>query len=230
MPMTREMKKKFIELEDRLSKLEKPDLTKIIEVNGVSPGDLESRLETIEMVLQIPGEVDGEIHVMSAWRQIIESKIQNIETVLVIPGPKEFLSGFAAKVDEVLTTLKERLTTLESTAHTTRTPTDRQLESLKERVRGSEAQRHKVLNLIQRVGHLEQKPIAGALSQVTGKMVEDIREHELELFGSDGTGDGLKARIVELTKTVVLLRRAVGFIMGPLLILLILMRLLTLIF
>lgn len=117
MQMTRELKKRFGAVEERIGKLEKRKPTQ--QTNGEdlgngSPEDMKERLENIEAVLQIPGEaLDGDVQVLSAWRQIVESKLQNIETVLVMPGGSGFLSGFAAKVDQVLTNLKERVLKVE---------------------------------------------------------------------------------------------------------------------
>ena len=173
MPMTRELKKRLIGIDERIEKLEKkPTQQTNGEDLGDSPGDVESRLENIEAVLQIPGEaLDGDIQVLSAWRQIVESKLQNIETVLVMPGGDGFLSGFANKVDQAITGVKEqvkelhekwkplfnvgkwidktegRLTTLEEIPDPSseESPTVRQLESLKKRMRGSEEQHHTVL-------------------------------------------------------------------------------------
>lgn len=116
MQMTRELKKRFGAVEERIGKLEKKKPTQQTngEDLGDSPGDVKERLENIEAVLQIPGEaLDGDVQVLSAWRQIVESKLQNIETVLVMPGGSGFLSGFAAQVDKVLTNLKERVLKVE---------------------------------------------------------------------------------------------------------------------
>ena len=81
-----------------------------------------------------------------------------------------------------------------------------------------------------RIHDIESKPVAGPLSNITQKITEDIREHEVELYGSDGTGGGLTQQIKDLTKMVTLLNRGVGFIMGPIIIILILIRLITLLF
>lgn len=115
MSMTRELKKRLMGIDDRIGELEKrkPSQRTNGEDINESPGDVESRLENIEAVLQIPGEKVGDAQVLSAWRQIVESKLQNIEKVLVMPGEEGFLSGFANKVDQVLTDLKEKMRELQ---------------------------------------------------------------------------------------------------------------------
>ena len=119
MPMTRELKKRFMGIDDRIGKLEKKKPTQ--QTNGEDlavqevDASLIERVENIEAVLQIPGEKVGDTQVLSAWREIIENKLGEIETVLEIPGPSPYLSGFANKVDQVMTSLKERLLKLEQT-------------------------------------------------------------------------------------------------------------------
>ncbi len=196
MPMTRELKKRFMSVEERILKLEKRKPGQ--QTNGedlserpVNPGDTESRLENIEAVLQMPGEKVGDTQILSAWREIIESKLisvgeklnefhhrlEKIETVLVIPGEEGFLSGFANKVDQVFTSVKDRLTKLEKTGPIKRTPAGA-VKDLEERVKHltqeTNDNRPVIKKLGERVNLLETKPVAGALSQVTGKMVDDI--------------------------------------------------------
>jgi len=199
MQMTRELKKRFGAVEERIGKLEKRkpvQRTNGEDLDTGSPSELESRVETIEGVLQIPGEDAGATQIVSDWREFIENKLQIIETVLVMPGEEGFLSGFADKVDKAITGVKERLLKLEQTPDPTvdvsdvrkqvqvlqkaveeiqltpdpsktilefddrlqkleeipdpsseESPTVRQLESVKSRLRGSEAQRHTVVYL-----------------------------------------------------------------------------------
>ena len=222
MPMTRELKKRFGAVEDRIGKLEKkkPSQQTNGEDLGDGPGCIESRLRTIEAVLQIPGETVGDELVLSAWRERVESKLRLIETVLVMPGEAGFVSGFANKVDRLFTSLKERVQKLEQIPDpSSENPTARQLESLKKRMRGSEAQRHTVsyhtqklldyqdrlIKLEQivtsdfpirvfgrpftewvkdtgdRIEELEQKPVAGALSNITQGITEDIKGNTREI-------------------------------------------------
>jgi len=204
MPMTRELKKRFMGIEDRLEKIEnrKPIQT----TNGgevfqsfISDEDaqkLEERIDLVETVLQIPGEVKGEVQVASAWRETVEN---------------------------ILTKLEDRLLQVELRGAWT--PTE--AKDLETRVKHltTEINDHR-----KRIHDIEIKPVAGPLSNITQKITDDIREHEVELFGSEGTGTGLKSRIDDLTKAVHLLNRGVGFIMGPILIILILIRLITLLF
>jgi len=187
MPMTRELKKRFMEVEDRISKLEKRGKTQVQKTNGEdldtgSPSDLESRLETIEMVLQIPGPTDGETEVLSAWRQIIENKLDNIETVLVMPGEDGFLSGFANKVDKVVTSLKERVLKLEQIPDPSATVLefDDRLAKLEKRVKTFPHTVHGkpliswVTSVEERVLELEVKPVAGTLSNIMQGVNQDI--------------------------------------------------------
>ncbi len=117
MPMTRELKKRFGAVEERIGKLEKKKSTQRTNGEDLAVQEVDAslidRLDNIEAVLQIPGEKVGDNQVLSAWRQIVENKLQNIETVMVMPGPNGFLSGFAAQVDKVMTSLKERVLKLE---------------------------------------------------------------------------------------------------------------------
>jgi hypothetical protein len=209
MPMTRELKKRFMGIEDRLEKIEKRKPIQrtnggeeeVVDLSGLQEhldqtSEFEERVANIEAVLQIPGETDGDVQVLSAWRQVVEN---------------------------ILTKLEDRILQVELRGAWT----PDEAKDLETRVKHlvTEINDHR-----KRIHDIESKPVAGALSNITQKMTDDIREHEVELFGSEGTGNGLKSRIDDLTKTVTLLNRGVGFIMGPIIIILILIRLITLLF
>ena len=99
----------------------------------------------------------------------------------MIPGEEGFLSGFAIKVDQVFTSVKDRLTKLEQIPDPASDGTvtlETQVRDLKTRDRHLTKEmndnRPVIKKLVERVNLLEIKPVAGALSQVTGKMVDDI--------------------------------------------------------
>ncbi len=203
MPMTRELKKRFMGIDDRIEKLEKRKPVQRTNGEDISdiPDDTDTRLENIEAVLQMPGPKDGDVQILSAWRDIIESKLMNIEKVLVMPGPSGFLSGFANKVDQVFNEVKSRLTKLEQTPDSDLETKVRDLQTRDRHLTKEMNDNRPVLKkTVERLNTLETKPVAGALSQVTGKMAEEIREHELELYGVGGkeTGNGLSNRIDRL--------------------------------
>jgi len=152
MPMTRELKKRFMGIEDRLEKIEKRK--PVQKTNGEEipeNGDLEERVDLIEMVLQIPGERDGDTQVLSAWRQIVEKILHKLEDRLV----KVELRG--AWTPDEAKTLDVRVKNL----------WDRpSAESLKLFLTAIE----------DRVSKLEQVPVAGNLSHITQKMQQEIKE------------------------------------------------------
>ena len=82
MPMTRELKKRFMGIDDRIEKLEKRKPSP--RTNGADPlvtaeDETGTRLDNIEAVLQIPGEKVGDTQVLSAWRQVVETILKKLE-------------------------------------------------------------------------------------------------------------------------------------------------------
>ncbi len=84
--MTRELKKRFMGIEDRLEKIEKRKPIQrtnggeeeVVDLSGLQEhldqtSEFEERVANIEAVLQIPGETDGDVQVLSAWRQVVEN-------------------------------------------------------------------------------------------------------------------------------------------------------------
>jgi len=213
MPITRELKKRFMAIEDRLEKIEKRKPIQqvngepVVEVQAIDTSLLE-RIDLIETVLQIPGEVKGEVQVASAWRDTVETILTKLEDRLI----KVELRG-AWTPDEAKLLERRVKSLMEREKHLTQETNDN---------------RPRLKKLEELVHNIERKP--PPLNNIAPKMAEDIREHEVELFGSDGTGGGLVGKIKDLTKMVNLLNRGVGFVIGPIVIILILIRLITLLF
>lgn len=179
MPMTRELKKRFMGIDDRIEKLEKRK--PVQRTNGEDlvtvEDDTEERLTNIEAVLQIPGPKEGDVQVLSAWRQVVENILTKLEDRLI---KVELRASWTPKEGKDLETRVRDLQTRDR--HLTQEMNDN---------------RPVLKKVVERLNILEVKPVAGALSQVTGKMAEEIREHELELYGVGGkeTGNGLKNTI-----------------------------------
>jgi len=167
MPMTRELKKRFMAVEDRLEKIEKrkpvqrtngedPDSTltqEMVENNRELVKLLEGRCDQIEMVLQIPGETDGETQVLSAWRQTVETVLKKLEDRIL----KVELRG--AWTPDEARDLEGRVKTI---------------NLLVEEIQLAPDPSKAILEFDDRLTKLERTPVAGSLSNILGDVTLSI--------------------------------------------------------
>jgi len=181
MPMTRELKKRFMGIDDRIEKLEKRKPAQRTNGEDVSdsPGDVEERLDTIEMVLQIPGPTDGETQVLSAWRQIIEGLMVKLEDRLL---QVELRASWTPAEGKTLDVRVKNLWGRPST-ETIRTVIEERLTKLEQTPDGQAD----LTDLKERVHDLEVKPVAGNLSQF-------LQDMDLSLEGTNREMKELKGK------------------------------------
>lgn len=170
MPMTRELKKRFLSVEDRIEKLEKRKPTP--RTNGQDPlltaeGDTQERLDNIEAVLQIPGEKTGDTQILSAWRQVVETILKKLEDRIL---QVELRASWTVDEGRELETRVRDLQTRDR--HLTQEMNDN---------------RPVIKKLGERVNLLEVKPVAGALSNIAQDM-------NLSIEGNTRDMKELKAR------------------------------------
>lgn len=225
MAVTREEKIYRSKVEGRLSTLEDGKFTPG-SVAKQTPQLIENsneRISTIEQVLGIPGGQDPDdqsVDIVSGWRHWVESKLSPLFRV-------------GDWVDET----HLRLTNLESG----KTPSDRQLESFKSRLRGLEELRIKYrLKPLEELHHflkthqLDSEMIGMLESKWKEykrkfderyKDLENLgREHELELFGPEGeeADNGLTSRIHKAEEAIDIISSELWWIRKGVLILLLL--------
>lgn len=186
MPMTRELKKRFMGIDDRIEKLEKRKPSQrtnggeeVVDLSGMQEhldqtSEFEERVANIEAVLQIPGESDGDVQVLSAWRQVVENLLTKLEDRIL---KVELRASWTPDEGRDLETKVRDLQTRDR--HLTQEMNDN---------------RPILKGMVERLNTLETKPVAGALSQVTGKMVEDIEGITLETEGNTRDMKELKGK------------------------------------
>ena len=207
MPMTRELKKRLMGIDDRIEKLEKRKPTQVTNItNGEdldsgSPGDVESRLDTIEMVLQIPGETDGETQVLSAWRQIMERICVKLEDRILQVELRGAWTPDQAK------TLQSRVDNLwgRPSTETIRTVLEERLQKLEEIPDPSSENVDTLKKHEDRLHKLEVKPVGENLSQF-------LHDMDLSLEGTNREMKELRSRIRRDTRWVMVFL-AIAFVL-----------------
>lgn len=185
MPMTRELKKRFMGIDDRIEKLEKRKPAQRTNGEDISdsPGDVEERLDTIEMVLQIPGPKDGDTQVLSAWRQIIEGICVKLEDrILQVELRASWTPAEGKTLDARVKTLWEK-----PSAESFKVFMNALDERLKKLEQIPDPASDVTTALEKRVHDLEVKPLAGNLSNT-------LQEITLETEGTNREMKDLKGK------------------------------------
>ena len=119
MPMTRELKKRFIEIEDRLGKVEKKKgVTNVTNVSDPSPfgfSVMVTRLDMIEKVLIMPGPKRESGQIVSGYAEIVDQlftqlkeRLDKIDSVLQMPGTQGKLSDWREVIEKQIKELREK--------------------------------------------------------------------------------------------------------------------------